>query len=35
MPPHGLALVSIAYPDDAELAERAALTRNRRAADPD
>jgi tRNA pseudouridine38-40 synthase len=35
MPPHGLALVRVAYPEDSELAERAALTRNKRAADPD
>jgi tRNA pseudouridine38-40 synthase len=35
MPAHGLALVSVAYPEESEMAERAALTRNRRAADPD
>lgn len=35
MPAHGLALVSVAYPNESELAERAALTRNKRAADPD
>jgi tRNA pseudouridine38-40 synthase len=35
MPPHGLALVSVEYPGDHEVAERASLTRNRRGADPD
>jgi len=35
MPAHGLSLIKVTYPDDAELAERAALTRNRRAVDPD
>jgi tRNA pseudouridine38-40 synthase len=29
-PPHGLTLVAVDYPPDAELAERAAVTRNRR-----
>jgi tRNA pseudouridine38-40 synthase len=35
MPAHGLSLIKVTYPNDAELAERAELTRNRRAADPD
>jgi tRNA pseudouridine38-40 synthase len=35
MPAHGLTLISIAYPKDTELAERARLTRNKRDADPD
>ena len=35
MPAHGLTLISVAYPKDKELAQRASLTRNKRAADPD
>lgn len=35
MPAHGLSLVAVAYPEEDDVAARAALTRNRRAADPD
>lgn len=35
MPARGLLLLEVAYPVGAEMAERAALTRNRRNADPD
>lgn len=35
MPARGLSLREVTYPDAAELADRAALTRNRRGADPD
>lgn len=35
MPAHGLCLREVAYPDGTEMATRAALTRNRRNADPD
>ena len=35
MPPHGLSLEEVAYPPDAELAERALQTRARRAVPPD
>jgi tRNA pseudouridine38-40 synthase len=35
MPARGLSLREVAYPDAREMGERAALTRNRRSADPD
>jgi tRNA pseudouridine38-40 synthase len=35
MPAHGLCLIAVKYPADDELATRAQITRNKRAADPD
>lgn len=35
MPAHGLSLTKVSYPKDSQMATRASLARNRRAADPD
>jgi len=35
MPAHGLCLIDVSYPGDDEMAQRAQITRNKRAADPD